>query len=93
LFLEALSKQANVSAIIPKRKSIDPQARAEIEKSYSIIDVTREELSDFATARTLFKKYSNGTETVLLDIGGYFSPVIHHLVLADLPAGLAFRAR
>src|SRR6266702_3002779 len=64
---------------IPKPKSIDAETRNMLEATYTIMDVTREELEDPRHARDLIDKVVGNERFALIDIGGYFAPSAIHL--------------
>src|SRR5687767_9690840 len=73
-FLKALSAQFHIASVIPKPKSQNVEAVADLERNYVIDGITREVLSrPGSAARYLASRLpDDATPFVLLDIGGYF---------------------
>lgn len=78
-FLEALSNQVNVVAIVPKSRSVYTPVRRDIERGYTVLDIDRRALAETNRALSVFAAYSRGRPTALLDIGGYFAPALEAL--------------
>lgn len=80
LFIDALEKQAKVTVVIPKPRSICRPVRDMIARSYRVRDdITRTELTKPEVSCRFFEEASQGTPTVILDIGGYFAPCVHEI--------------
>jgi adenosylhomocysteinase len=80
-FLEAVGRQTNLIAIIPKPKSKDITTCKRLKDSgFPILDVEREQIVP-AVLDALTK--SGNDRTVLMDIGGWFVPL-----LKELPGGV-----
>ncbi len=79
-FLEALDKIAEVIAIIPKKKSLHLETLHNLEKKYNILHISRENIIN----TNIIEKIIMGTtnKIILIDIGGYFAPIIHRLYQA-----------
>lgn len=86
VFLDALNKFAEIKAIIPKPKSVHAPTRAVIERSYRLIDASREELNDANRACEVFEQCSVTDRVAIMDIGGYFA-VSAQAIQDRFPAG------
>lgn len=78
ILLSALASQTNLKGIIAKPRSIDTKVLEEVSSKYSILNFTKESLKEFDQFNNFIKSV-NG-KVVLLDIGGYFAPIINRLV-------------
>jgi len=75
-FVRAAAEVADLRAVLPKPKSIDPAARREIEQLVPCDELTRDLFADPDAALEYFESRAAGDDIVLLDVGGYFAPVI-----------------
>lgn len=74
-FVAGLSKGAKIRAIFPKPKSVNPEARAALERDYTFFDITRSALANANDVLTMIEPLVGSDEFAILDIGGYFAPV------------------
>jgi adenosylhomocysteinase len=74
-YLDALSQISNVRTIIPKPKSIVRAVERRIQRQFSVTAFTREEIAKGGVGSLI----SNSPRVALLDIGGYFAPVLSRL--------------
>lgn len=72
-FIDAISKLADVCAILPKPKTIDHTTKMILSQRYPVRQISREEANDEVACLNLLNKYGNGRPLILIDIGGYFS--------------------
>jgi adenosylhomocysteinase len=72
-FLRAMARTTTVAAVLPKPKSVSPQALAEIQRSYPVHPLTRGLFDDPASALDYLESTAPGRDLVLLDIGGYYA--------------------
>lgn len=79
VFVSAVGAVTNLRAVLPKPKSIDSAARREIEQTYACDELSREMFADPDTALTCLETRAAGEHLVLLDVGGYFAPVLDTL--------------
>jgi adenosylhomocysteinase len=78
-FVQAVASQTRLVAVLPKPKSINFGAKQEIEKLAACDTLTREQFGDVDTAVEYFESRAPGADVVLLDVGGYFAPVLGEL--------------
>ncbi|MDH6135813.1 adenosylhomocysteinase [Kitasatospora sp. MAA4] len=78
-FVRSVGVLAELRAVLPKPKSIDPGARREIEQRTPVDELSRELFADPATAVTYLESRAAGEDVVLLDVGGYFAPSLDAL--------------
>jgi len=76
-FLEALSSLGNIEGIIPKSNSINKEVLKVISDRFPILPLTKASLYDVNTLSPYIEKSKN--RIILLDIGGYFAPIINEL--------------
>jgi len=76
-FLEALSSLGNIEGIIPKPNSINKEVLKAISDRFPILPLTKASLYDVNMLSPYIEKSKN--RIVLLDIGGYFAPIINEL--------------
>lgn len=76
-YLEALSAAFHVEAIIPKPKSIVPEIRADIEKQFPLVDLSRDEIEKKTKLYQILDTFPENF--LLFDIGGYFAPIANDL--------------
>jgi len=92
-FLRGVDHVATVRAVVPKPRSVDPNVRSWLAHRYRILNCSREDI-----ARDPEQALANLTETaasgisdrrfVLLDIGGYFAPLLSLQGLSESVAGI-----
>jgi len=80
LFLEAISKLAKIIAIIPKPKSIHYPTLERLEDKYTFEFLSREQISSSDIIENLLIN-SRCKKFILLDMGGYFAPIMQKLKL------------
>ncbi|MFG3224141.1 NAD(P)-binding domain-containing protein [Kitasatospora sp. NPDC048194] len=78
-FVRAVGTVSNLRAVLPKPKSIDTAARREVEQAFPCDELSRELFAEPDTAVTYLETRAAGEHVVLLDVGGYFAPVIDAL--------------
>ncbi|MBS3081436.1 adenosylhomocysteinase [Candidatus Pacearchaeota archaeon] len=76
-FIKELAKISNIELIIPKKKSINLEVLNELEKSYNFLFLEREQIKSSLFIFELFENITN--KIIILDIGGYFAPIINRL--------------
>ncbi|MEU1819941.1 adenosylhomocysteinase [Streptomyces abikoensis] len=84
-FLHSLARTSTIAAILPKPRSINPQALHETRRTYTVHDLSRGLFADPARALEYLEKTASGHDVALLDIGGYFAPAL--TTLADKFSG------
>ncbi|MFJ9521057.1 adenosylhomocysteinase [Kitasatospora sp. NPDC101801] len=84
-FVRSVAALAELRAVLPKPKSIDPGARREVEQHTPVDELSRDLFADPATALTYLETRAAGEDVVLLDVGGYFAPSLD--VLCDRFSG------
>src|SRR5690606_37331090 len=75
LLLNALSKLSTIVAVIPKPKSIHQPTLDKLEDEYHFEFLTRHQIAETEIIDNLLLN-SNCQKFILLDIGGYFAPII-----------------
>lgn len=75
-FLDALAAIADVRAVLPKPRSIDPVVREELSTRYRCDDLDRDRFTDPETSLRYIEDRARGRNVVLLDVGGYFAPTL-----------------
>ncbi|MFF3809163.1 NAD-binding protein [Streptomyces bacillaris] len=78
-FVRAVAALSDVRAVLPKPKSINAAARRDVERSVSVDALSRDLFNDPDTALDYLESRAGGERTVLLDVGGYFAPVLAQL--------------
>ncbi|MEV8399489.1 adenosylhomocysteinase [Streptomyces niveus] len=78
-FVRAVAALSDLRAVLPKPKSINVSARREVERFVTVDTLSRDLFADPDTALDYVESRAGGERIVLLDVGGYFAPV-----LADL---------
>ncbi|MGH8904585.1 MAG: adenosylhomocysteinase [Egibacteraceae bacterium] len=73
-FLRAAARVADVRAVLPKPKSLDGEARREIEGWLSCDELSRDRFADPETAVAYLEQRANGERVAFLDVGGYLAP-------------------
>jgi adenosylhomocysteinase len=72
-FVRAVAALADLRAVLPKPKSIDPEVRREIEAAFTCDELSRDLFTTPESAVAYFESRAAGQEVVLLDMGGYFA--------------------
>lgn len=78
-FIRAVDRIAGVVAVLPKPKSVHRDAVHTVALSYPVDTLTRAQFTDPDTALTYLEQRAAGQPLVLLDVGGYFAPVLDEL--------------
>ncbi|GFE25738.1 adenosylhomocysteinase [Streptomyces nigrescens] len=79
-FLRAMARTTTIAAVLPKPKSVNAGALAEVRRTYAVHPLTREMLADPTSALDYLEDNVPGRDVVLLDIGGYYAPSLDTLV-------------
>jgi adenosylhomocysteinase len=75
-FLKELNEIGNITKIIPKRKSINLDVLKKLEREYDFLFVRRNHLKE---KNFLIDNINKKKKHILIDIGGYFAPIINEL--------------
>jgi adenosylhomocysteinase len=78
-FVRAIAGISNVRAVLPKPKSIHPGALSTVRRAFTVDVLSRERFADVDTALAYVENRAAGQPLVLLDVGGYFAPVLRGL--------------
>ncbi|GAA2129622.1 adenosylhomocysteinase [Kitasatospora kazusensis] len=78
-FVRAVAALSRLRAVLPKPKSIDPAAFREVEQTVPCDALSRELFANPDTALDYFESRATGEPLALLDVGGYFAPVLFDL--------------
>lgn len=78
-FIDAISSLTTVKAVLPKPKSIHTEALGTVSKAYNVDTLSRERFTDPNKAISYIEERAAGRDLVLLDVGGYFAPVLEEL--------------
>lgn len=78
-FVRAVDRVAGVAAVLPKPKSVHPGAARIVGLSFPVNPLTRELFTDPDLALGYMEQRAAGAPLVLLDVGGYFAPVLPQL--------------
>ena len=78
-FVRAVARLTEVRAVLPKPKSIDAAARDTVQRIYPVDSLTRQQFTNIDAALVYLEKRAAGQPVVLLDVGGYFAPVLRGL--------------
>lgn len=78
-FLRAIGRTAEIVAVLPKPKSIDHTAMREVKATMQVDHLDRAMFADPHRALAYLESRATGQELVLLDVGGYFAPSLHHI--------------
>jgi len=76
-YLLALDEITDVTAVLPKPKSINENIYKKLDERLNIHEVNRDKIKNTDLIKKLISEASH--ETVLYDIGGYFAPVLDEL--------------
>ena len=79
LFLAGVNRVAPVAALLPKPKSIDRGARARLDPTIPVRPLRRDILQSDGYFNALIDDYLPTQSFALLDIGGYFAPLLNSL--------------
>jgi adenosylhomocysteinase len=79
VFLRAIARVATVAAVLPKPKSVNEAALAEITGEMPVDRLERAAFADGERALAYLESRVAGQNVVLLDVGGYFAPALAHL--------------
>lgn len=79
VFVGAVGAVTNLRAVLPKPKSIDSAARREVERAYPCDGLSRQLFAEPDSALAYLESRAAGEQLVLLDVGGYFAPVLDEL--------------
>lgn len=75
-FVRAVDRVAPVVAVLPKPKSADRDAVRAVGRAYPVDPLTRQQFADPDAAVAYLEQRAAGAAVVLLDVGGYFAPVL-----------------
>ncbi|WP_211116470.1 NAD(P)-binding domain-containing protein [Glycomyces buryatensis] len=78
-FVDAVAGLGELAALLPKPKSVDPETLNEVAARHQVDQLTRELFADAEAALAFLEKRASNRSVVLLDVGGYFAPVLGHL--------------
>lgn len=78
-FLSGISRVAPVTVLLPKPKSIDRGTRARLDPAIMVKELSRDLLQADGYAAELIDGSTDSEPFVLLDIGGYFAPLLEEL--------------
>jgi adenosylhomocysteinase len=79
VFLRAVARVARVAAVLPKPKSVNEAALAEISGVMPVGRLERAAFADGGYTLAFLESRAAGQNVVLLDVGGYFAPSLAHL--------------
>ncbi|MGW9205694.1 adenosylhomocysteinase [Embleya sp. NPDC055664] len=80
VFLRALARMTDVVAVLPKPRSVMVQPLAEVRSCHPVYPLSRGLFADPGSALEFLEDRAAEREIVLLDVGGYFAPVLDALV-------------
>ena len=72
-FVRAVAALADLRAVLPKPKSVDPEVRREIEAAFTCDELSRDLFTTPESAVGYLESRAAGQDVVLLDMGGYFA--------------------
>jgi adenosylhomocysteinase len=78
-FVRAVASVSDLRAVLPKPKSVTASARREIQRTWPVDRLSRDLFGDADSATRYLDSRAAGAEVVLLDVGGYFTPVLEAL--------------
>jgi adenosylhomocysteinase len=76
LFVTATARLASLAAVLPKPKSADPAALAEVAQIAPCDTLDRHRLAQADQALAYLESRASGQDLVILDVGGYFAPAL-----------------
>ena len=79
VFLRAIANMSHLRAVLPKPKSIDPDALTEASCLWQVDKLDRRKLATPDEALAYLESRAAGERLVLLDVGGYFAPALPEL--------------
>jgi adenosylhomocysteinase len=86
-FIRAVDRIAGVAAVLPKPRSMHRDAVRTVGLSYPVSSLSRERFTDPDAALAYLEQHAAGQPLVLLDVGGYYAPVLPALCDDDPPGG------
>ncbi|MDQ1292143.1 MAG: adenosylhomocysteinase [Actinomycetota bacterium] len=78
-FVRAVARVSDLRAVLPKPKSVIPAVRDQVERIAPCDTLSREMFTDPDAASSYVGARTAGAPVVLLDVGGYFAPVLDSL--------------
>jgi adenosylhomocysteinase len=84
-FVRAVGSMGELRSVLPKPKSVDAGARAEVGDEYQVDVLSRELFADAERAAEFIAERAPDGPVALLDVGGYFAPCLP--ALADRLGG------
>lgn len=78
-FLAGVGKVAPIAVLLPKPKSIDRGTRTRLDPAITVRELRRDLLHSSGYAIELIDQSTQGEPFVILDIGGYFAPLLSEL--------------
>ncbi len=78
-FVRAVDRLSRIAAVLPKPKSIDRSAVRRVSQFFPVDGLTRGQFANLDTALAYLEQRAAGQSLVLLDVGGYFAPVLAEL--------------
>jgi adenosylhomocysteinase len=76
LFLEAVNRNTEIALVIAKPKSVHPPTRTRLEQEYNLCSLRRDVLHAPGYSVDLVGRLIGEDPFVVLDVGGYFAPVV-----------------
>ena len=76
LFVTAVARLASLAAVLPKPKSADPAAVAEVARVAPCDALYRHRLAQPDQAIAYLESRAAGQDLIILDVGGYFAPAL-----------------
>ncbi|BBA96302.1 putative adenosylhomocysteinase [Actinacidiphila reveromycinica] len=73
-FVRAVATMTRLTAVLPKPKSVHPDAKREVEQTHMVDALTREMFDRADGALDYLESRAAGQTVALLDVGGYFAP-------------------
>ncbi|MDG4770968.1 NAD(P)-binding domain-containing protein [Solwaraspora sp. WMMD792] len=78
-FIRAVDRITPVAGVLPKPKSVHRAAARTVGLAYSVDELSRDRFTDPDAACAYLEQRAAGQAVVLLDVGGYFAPVLAEL--------------
>ncbi|WP_237102926.1 adenosylhomocysteinase [Nonomuraea sp. MG754425] len=78
-FLEGVARLTHIAAVLPKPRSINEAALRAVRTSLQVDTLDREQFANADSALAYVESRAAGRDLILLDVGGYFAPVLGHL--------------